>query len=75
MKRIAACSAVAAFALLLVSCPLDLRSYVEWLKARDTLIPIDEILIASAGDSFGMGDGPLTAEPRSIYLQLPHVEV
>jgi formylglycine-generating enzyme required for sulfatase activity len=56
--RIAACAAVGVFSLLLAGCPLDLRSYVEWLKTRDTLIPIEEIPIASAGDSFGMGTSP-----------------
>jgi formylglycine-generating enzyme required for sulfatase activity len=59
-RTIGVCAALGAFFLLLAGCPLDLRSYVEWLKARDTLIPIDEILIASSGDSFGFGEsGPI----------------
>lgn len=51
-------AAVGALFLLLAGCPLDLRGYVEWLKVRDTLIPIEEIAISSAGDSFGMGSSP-----------------
>jgi formylglycine-generating enzyme required for sulfatase activity len=64
-RRIAACGAVAAFVLLLASCPLDLRTYVEWLKTRDTLIPIEEIWIASAGDDYEMGDGMYGPSPTA----------
>jgi formylglycine-generating enzyme required for sulfatase activity len=68
-RRIAASGAVAAFVLLLASCPLDLRGYVEWLKTRDTLIPIEEIWIASAGDDYEMGDGFIGPNPtRRQYL-------
>ncbi len=67
MKRIAARATVGVFLLLLVSCPLDLRSYVEWLKTRDTLIPIEEIPIASSGDSFGMGTSPTETTQRFTY--------
>ncbi len=69
IKRLAACTALAACVLLLASCPLDLRSYVEWLKTRDTLIPIEEIFIASAGDNYQMGDGFIGPNPtRRQYL-------
>jgi formylglycine-generating enzyme required for sulfatase activity len=68
-RRIAACAAVVVFFLLLAGCPLDLRSYVEWLKTRDALIPIEEILITSAGDSYQMGDGFIGPNPtRRQYL-------
>jgi formylglycine-generating enzyme required for sulfatase activity len=63
MRKAIVASVLCLSVLALASCPLDLRGYVEWLKVRDLLIPIEEILIASAGDSFQMGDGFIGPNP------------
>lgn len=67
MRKTVVASVLCLSVLALASCPLDLRSYVEWLKVRDILIPIEEISIYSAADHFGMGEIPTETRQDFTY--------